>query len=178
MRKQDRIANALIDAGALFDVRLTAGLNRVDLFKGFANEDGTLTHPATPLFHPRSELPDTTIVLTAQEVLDHALSMAAMRGSREAAQFLLTHGAAINAQPPGFYWKRGRGCSAMHKAANEGEIEMVDFLLESGADPTIRDLQGDNTPAGWARYSNEPEIADILEVAERRAAGNNIDGSE
>ena len=52
MRKQDRIANALIDAGALFDVRLTAGLNRVDLFKGFANEDGTLTHPADSSLPP------------------------------------------------------------------------------------------------------------------------------
>ena len=172
---QDRLAQVLVDAGALFDVRMAAGLNRVDLLESFLNEQGTLTHPATPLYHPRSELPDTTIILDAQETIDHALSMAAMRGAREAAQFLLSHGAVMDAQPPGVYWERDHGCSALHKAATEGQVEMVTFLLESGADPTVKDLEWEATPASWARHSNEPEIAQILEAAEKAGSDDGGD---
>lgn len=175
---QKRLAQILVDAGALFDIRIAAGLNRVDLLQRFLDQDGSLTHPVTPLYHPQSELPDTTIVLSPQETIDHALSMAAMRGAREAAQFLLAHGAAIDAQPPGVYWERDRGCSALHKAATEGQVEMVTFLLESGADPTVKDLNWEATPAGWARHSNEPEIVQILEAAEKAGSGNGSSESQ
>jgi len=111
-------------------------------------------------------------------MLDHALDMAAMRGSREAVQFLLSVGAAIDAQPPGFYWVHDRGSPALHKAARGGMAEMMDYLLENGADPTIKDLRSDSTPAVWARHLNEREIAEILEAAQKRASNDGIDRGE
>lgn len=56
--------------------------------------------------------------------------------------------------------------------------EMMDYLLENGADPTIKDLRWDSTPAVWARHLNEPEIAEILEATEKRASGDGIDCGE
>jgi len=170
MQGQVRTAQVLVDAGARFDVRIAAGLNRVDLLERFFDEDSTLIPASRPVYHPRSERPDTTIVLSAQETLDHALSFAALRAGREAAQFLLTHGAGIDAQTPGFYRDRDRGSTALHKAASEGQAAVVTFLLESGADPNAKDMKWDSTPAVWARYSNQPEIAEVLEQAEKTAA--------
>jgi hypothetical protein len=39
---------------------------------------------------------------------------------------------------------------------------MVDWLLDRGADPTIRDTKVHTTPDGWAAHAHHPQLADHL----------------
>ena len=57
----------------------------------------------------------------------------------------------------------GEGVPPLHLAAQSGQEEAVELLLELGADPTIRDAIHDGTPAGWAAHGCRPDLADRLE---------------
>jgi hypothetical protein len=54
--------------------------------------------------------------------------------------------------------------TALHEAASEGRLELVELLLELGADPTIRDTEFDATPAGWAGHLRRPEVLAYLDA--------------
>ena len=56
--------------------------------------------------------------------------------------------------------KRGR--TALHDAAGTGDIEMVRFLVEQGADTTVRDDQFDATPLAWAQFLDHTEVIEYL----------------
>ena len=50
-----------------------------------------------------------------------------------------------------------KGETPLHRAAAYGDNEMIKFLIDSGADPSIRDAYGDS-PISWASWhlrSNE-----------------------
>ena len=47
-----------------------------------------------------------------------------------------------------------QGPPAIHLAAYDGNREMVDLLLELGADPTVKDHNFNATPSGWARHAH------------------------
>ena len=57
----------------------------------------------------------------------------------------------------------GEGVPPLHLAAQSGQEEAVDLLLELGADPTIRDAIYNGTAAGWAAHGCRPDLADRLE---------------
>src|SRR6185503_17459158 len=65
-----------------------------------------------------------------------------------AARLLLEKGAEINRIPGGFDFS-GTG---LHYAALNGHRKMVEFLVERGADPGIKDEKVGGTAAGWAEY--------------------------
>jgi ankyrin repeat protein len=44
------------------------------------------------------------------------------------------------------------GATALHHAAFEGNRELVELLLENGADINARDARYDATPGGWALH--------------------------
>jgi ankyrin repeat protein len=52
--------------------------------------------------------------------------------------------------------------TALHKAAEDGNVELARTLLRRGADPGIRDARFDGTPLGWARYFGQDAVADLL----------------
>jgi ankyrin repeat protein len=52
--------------------------------------------------------------------------------------------------------------TALHKAAEDGNVELARTLLRRGADPDIRDARFDGTPLGWARYFGQDAVADLL----------------
>jgi ankyrin repeat protein len=56
----------------------------------------------------------------------------------------------------------GEGVTALHLAAQAGQAEAVETLLELGADRGIEDAIHAGTPAGWARFGGHPELADRL----------------
>ncbi|KAL2849604.1 hypothetical protein BJY01DRAFT_142771 [Aspergillus pseudoustus] len=57
------------------------------------------------------------------------------------------------------------GCgTALHDAANLGRLDVVRYLLDHGADPTIRDAIG-RTPCDWAVKYRHLEIATEMTAA-------------
>ncbi len=52
--------------------------------------------------------------------------------------------------------------TALHWAALNGDETFVDWLLEHGADPTLREMQFDGTCAGWADAGGHVELAKRL----------------
>jgi Ankyrin repeats (many copies) len=53
--------------------------------------------------------------------------------------------------------------TALHKAAEDGNLELAQTLLRLGADPDLRDHRFDSTPLGWARYFGQQPLIDLLE---------------
>ena len=58
-----------------------------------------------------------------------------------------------------------RGRTPLHAAVNGERPEMVRYLLENGADPFVRENNWDDTPKGWARWSGNEEVIEILREA-------------
>ncbi|MDG4826564.1 ankyrin repeat domain-containing protein [Asanoa sp. WMMD1127] len=52
--------------------------------------------------------------------------------------------------------------TALHAAAQAGDVALARDLLARGADPTIRDAQFGGTPGDWARFFQHPEVAALL----------------
>ena len=53
--------------------------------------------------------------------------------------------------------------TALHKAAEDGNLELARTLLRLGANPDIRDERFDSTPLGWARYFGQEALIGLLE---------------
>jgi len=53
--------------------------------------------------------------------------------------------------------------TALHKAAEDGNLELAKTLLRLGADPAIRDERFDSTPLGWARHFRQQALIQLLE---------------
>ncbi len=85
-------------------------------------------------------------------------------------KLLIEHGADPNRRTiPGVptlaFWRdvRTRGETPLHRAAAYASEETIKFLLESGADKTIRDTNGDS-PQSWASWHWRPKrLIDLLD---------------
>jgi hypothetical protein len=98
---------------------------------------------------------------TAQQVLDIALAWAVLNRHFEIASFLLERGADIDTT-----WATHEPASILHEAAIQGNENAVRFLIEHGADLTIKDYRYRSNAEGWARYgSHDDRMADILAAA-------------
>ena len=167
----------LLERGAkVQNLRLAAGLGRTDLIEDFFNPDGSLKPDAGKIDWPFGDL--ETIAQSNQSdagkkslfdrvnawsedrqgVVNNAFIYACMHGHIDAAKLLLDKGAEINVIPGGFDYA-GTG---LHYAALNGHREMVEFLLQHGSDPTIKDTKVGSTAAGWAEYGRHPELLDLL----------------
>jgi RNA polymerase sigma factor (sigma-70 family) len=86
---------------------------------------------------------------------------AALFGRRiDAALLLIERGADVNAARAGTGWPRA-GWTALHYAAGLGFEELVQPLIDRGADPSIQDEEG-RTPLQVATEANHPAIAAML----------------
>jgi hypothetical protein len=67
--------------------------------------------------------------------------------------------------------------TALHKAAEDGNLELARTLLRLGADPDIRDHRFNSPPLGWARYFGQQPLIDLLEplTAAEEAVVRNTD---
>jgi ankyrin repeat protein len=87
------------------------------------------------------------------------ITWAAACGRPEAVEILAALGFDVNAkgrtdQP----WQ-----TALHKAAEDGNLELARTLLRLGADPDLRDHRLGSTPLGWARYFGQQPLVELLE---------------
>lgn len=53
------------------------------------------------------------------------------------------------------------GNTALHYAAANGHLEILEFILQNGADPNARNSSG-NTPLHWACFCNQLECVRVL----------------
>jgi ankyrin repeat protein len=88
--------------------------------------------------------------------LQRAFAFACINNQQYTAEKLLAHGAQINQIAYS-------DLTGLHWAAYRDQPDMVRFLLEKGADPTIRDPNYDSTPLGWAIYHGNDAVRQILE---------------
>jgi len=80
---------------------------------------------------------------------------------RDGVRLIVELGVDINGMVPGTGFDR----SVLHNAAGWGGLEMVKFLLELGADNTLRDLTFHSTPIGWAFHNKQHDVVDYLMVS-------------
>lgn len=86
-----------------------------------------------------------------------ALMYAATGPYVETVQQLLDHEAKVNIQDGKEHW------SALMFAAAEGQAEVVKALLKSGANASLRDVDGD-TAANFARNNGHAEVVKLLQA--------------
>ena len=82
------------------------------------------------------------------------------KGHGDVAQRLLERGAAVDARAD---WAGIRGLTALHHAVSVSRLDMVKLLVEAGADLTARDATHASTPASWAGFFENTDIARFLE---------------
>lgn len=155
-----QVAETLVRRGATLDLELAAGMGQIDLLPTFFDANGGLL-PHAGRHHPPVNAPTLPKQLS-NELLEQALVYAVLSGSVEAAEYLLTRGANINAQPWGF---DGRG-TPLHWAAGRKSVQMVELLVERGADLSAIDPEYRATPLGWAEHFEQREIAELLKSLE------------
>lgn len=143
--------------GGRLDLWTASALGMLDVVEEYFAE-GAPPSGAGRSPRPDAELghwPPDSAFLIGDEVSD-AFYIACRNGRREVAEFLLQHGAKVEAK--GYF-----GATALHWAAGRGRREVVGWLLEQGADKEARDPRFDGTPAGWAREFGHEELARRIE---------------
>jgi hypothetical protein len=89
------------------------------------------------------------------------LVRAAEKDSYEAVALLIELGFDVNAV---------NRTAPLHQAAMRGNVQVIRLLLEHGADPNMRDVGYDATPAGWAEHHHQTDAQRLLEPLEQRDA--------
>lgn len=138
------------------DLATAAGLGSLDRVKALLDERGTFSRFARPGAEEGAD---------AYSPLMRALGLACMNGEFEVAEFLLAHGADVNGT-----WSTHQPATVLHEMAGTGRLEAARFLIENGADPTIRDGGYGAFAHGWAAVFGHPEVRDYL--LEHAAARN------
>ena len=152
------VGDLLIARGASgFTLIVAAGLGRLDEVKSIVTSGVDL------IAHRRRGAPespnddwpaDSAHIL--RDVLSDAMYAAARNGHTQVVEYLLDHGAAIDAK--GVF-----GATALHWAAINGHRNVIELLLTRGASLEIRDARFNSTPEGWALEGGHIELAKFLE---------------
>lgn len=90
------------------------------------------------------------------------LLWAASRDRRRAVRWLIEHGADVNQRATFGGPGHGQGVTALHLAAQHGDLAMVSLLVELGADLTIEDDLYQGRPVDWAQHGGEQATWDYL----------------
>lgn len=91
-----------------------------------------------------------------------ALAWAAATGSVRAVRRLLELGADPDGRTTFGGPDHGEEATALHLAAENADLEVIDVLLAAGADPLLRDRRHDHTPAGWAEHGGHRATVELL----------------
>ena len=169
------VIDLLVERGAsVHNLRIASGLGRTDLIETFFASDGRLKPEAGKIDWPFGELQNSNLNSgikeelqekvagwsdDSQDILNNAFVYACMHDHIDAARLLLQKGAQINAVPPGFDYS-GTG---LHYAALNGHRAMVEFLIEQGANVSVKDTKVHSTAAGWADHGGYAELKNYLE---------------
>lgn len=155
------LADSLAQHGVFpCNLRVAAGLGRLDLLETFFDAEGHLTPEAglhRLFYRPHPGFPTWTPSDDPQEIIDEALVYASKNGMVNALRFLLDHGADVNSEP--------YNGTALHWAASEGQAEVVQWLLDHGAAVDGRAQfggQADLTPLHCAAWGGQLSAVQCL----------------
>ena len=150
------IVELLLKRGAPVDnLRKFAAFGDLQGLRRCFNDDGSLNRQAGEVAWPFGPTIPEEVVHDRLQIMNNALVYAAAWGQIESAGKLLSRGAEINSIPARFDYAG----TPLHYASIQNRHEMVEWLLEYGADPTIRDTKVHATPVGWAEYVHHPQLA-------------------
>ena len=91
------------------------------------------------------------------------LPWAAAQGAPTAVELLVSVGFEVNARGRSDVAGNQPWHTALHVAAEKGDLALAQKLLDLGADPNIPDKHYNSTPLGWARYFHQQAMIDLLE---------------
>jgi ankyrin repeat protein len=142
--------DALVARGARTDnVVFAAAAGRVEWVRSWLDGDPGLEVAPCPSF----PLEDTRRGLAEQ-----ALVFASLCGQLDVIRLLLDRGTRVDATPPGSHWT----ATALHTAAGQGHVDVVELLLARGADASIRDARYQSTALGWAAHQGRDGVVALL----------------
>ena len=136
-----RAAEKMIELGAEADVCAAAALGRLDLLHACFDISGHLR--ALPRRNGRT--------LTQRDAIGLALLFAYVNQQHDAVDFLLTHDGNWNMTGV-------NNGTALHRAAWDGDLSMVQRLVAKGADITNRENPFTATPLSWAHHNQQEVI--------------------
>jgi ankyrin repeat protein len=87
----------------------------------------------------------------------------AAQGAPNAVELLVSAGFDVNALGRSDIPSNEPWHTALHVAAETGNLALAQTLLALGADPNISDKHYRSTPLGWARYFGQPALVELLE---------------
>jgi hypothetical protein len=106
---------------------------------------------------------------TREQMWRRQVDWAAEHGFAERLSLLARHGVDVSgvelvlpSTPDDPNTRNENGATPLHEAAWAGDLELIQRLLDAGADPTIPDARFGSTPLGWAEHAHQTEAADLL----------------
>jgi ankyrin repeat protein len=129
------VIDALLAAGTPLDFLTAINLSRYDEAEAMLQDDPGRLGP---------EGRDTI-----------ALHLAVNKKNAKSIRWLIAHGVAVNAKR--IMWDCNH--TALHMTVESGATELARLLLDSGADPNIRDDKYNATAFGWAQYFGREKLA-------------------
>ncbi len=150
------VAELLLDRGASgFTIIVAAALGKLEDVKAIVESEDLSKHrrrgaPDSPDDHWPADSAHIQ-----NDVLSDAMHGAARNGHTDVVEYLLDHGAMIDAK--GIF-----GATGLHWAAINGHRKTVELLISRGASLTIHDQRFDGTPHDWANEGEHAQIAELL----------------
>ncbi len=97
---------------------------------------------------------DSRLLQSALEQRDDLVARATELGRGDAIRLLVDLGFDVNVR---------HRTTALHQAAQHGNLQLAQLLVELGADPHVVDTEWNSPPAGWARHGGHTHVADYLD---------------
>jgi hypothetical protein len=106
---------------------------------------------------------------TREQMWQRQVNWAAEHGFADRLDLLARHGIDVSGAeidvpsvPDDVNGRDEQGATPLHHAAADGDIGLIQRLLDMGADPTITDRQFGSTPLAWAEHAYQTEAAELL----------------
>lgn len=106
---------------------------------------------------------DPAVVAAVRRARPGLVTWAASQGTPDSVPLLAAAGFDVNAYGRSDVPSNDRWHTALHVAAERGDVALARRLLELGADPNLPDKHYQRTPLGWARYFGQQPLIDLLE---------------